>query len=353
MNAIQLVETIGNAPKAAPALKEQVFTFLQAELTNPVYFSYGDFGYELFDLYRNLALHLGNTEEFTQFLDAQLAAPAGPYDAYKREFFLKQRIDFARATGKPEEAEKLVQQHLDILDVRQGEVDKALERRDFRAAKELIAGGIRVAQEKDHPGTVTRWRKELLRVATLENDTDAIRTSAKGLAFDPWFDATYYDQWKKTYPPGEWPAVIEQYLAEKMAAMAKPREKKKGAARYVPPPDPLQELGPVYIAEKYWDRLLALVQQKNTLQTTLSYHPYLHKHYPKELLELYLPALRQRGDQVNNRSEYAELAGTMKKIMADIPKGKIPLKDLARELIAKYPKRPAFIEELNTVLRLP
>jgi hypothetical protein len=120
----------------------------------------------------------------------------------------------------------------------------------------------------------------------------------------------------------------------------------------VPPPDPLYKLGPIYIAEKYWDRLLALVQQKNNFQTTLHYHQYLHKHYPKELLAMYLPALRHRGDQVNNRSEYAELAGTMKKIMADIPQGKTPMKDLARELIAKYPKRPAFIDELNAVLRI-
>jgi hypothetical protein len=237
--------------------------------------------------------------------------------------------------------------------VRQGEIDKAIARQDFRAAKELIAGGIRVAQEKDHPGTVTRWRKELLRVATLEKDTDTIRHYAKELAFNGRFDAAYYNQWKKTYPPAEWRAVIEQHLAEKMAAMTKPPEQKKGAARYVSPPDPLYELGPIYIAEKYWDRLLALVQQKNNFQTTLHYHQYLHKHYPKELLEMYLPALRQRGDQVNSRPEYAELAGTMKKIMADIPRGKVPIKDLAQELIAKYPKRPAYLDELKAILRIP
>jgi hypothetical protein len=352
MNTVELIENIAGAPEVAPSLKEQMFDFLQEELADQAYFHNGDFGYELFSIYRALALQLGKTEEFGQFVDARIAALTGQFDTYDREYYLEQRISFAQATGKTEEAEKIIQQHLDIVEVRQGEVDKAIARHDFPAAKELIAGGIRVAQEKDQPGTVVRWQKELLRVATLENDTDTIRHYAKQLAFDRRFDATYYDQWKKTYPPGEWKSVIEQYLAEKMAAMTRPREKKKGAALHVSPPDLLYELGPVYIAEKYWDRLLALVQQKNNLQTTLYYHEYLHKHYPQELLNVYLPALRHRGDQVNNRSEYAELAGLMKKVMADIPKGKVPIKDLARELIAKYPKRPAFIDELNAVLRI-
>ncbi len=352
MNTIELIENIAGAPELAPALKEQMFDFLGQELADNAYFNNGDFGYELFSIYRTLALQLGKTEEFGQFVDARIAALTGQFDKYDREFYLGQRISFAQATGKPEEAEKFIQQHLDIVDVRQGEVDKAISRRDFRAAKELIAGGIRVAEAEDLPGNVTHWQKELLRVATLENDTDTIRHYAKLLTFARGFDTTYYEQWKKTYPRGEWQAVIEQHLAEKIAAMTRPPEKKKGAAGYVPTPDMLRELGPIYIAEKYWDRLLALVQQKNNLQTTLYYHPYLHKPYPKELLELYLPALRLRGDQVNNRSEYAELAGTMKKIMADIPKGKAAMKDLARELIAKHPKRPAFIDELNAVLRI-
>ena len=197
MSTIELLENIADTPEAAPALKEQMFDFLGQELADKAYFNNGDFGYELFSIYRTLALQLGKTEEFGQFVDARIAALTGQYDTYDREFYLEQRISFAQATGKPEEAERLIQQHLDIADVRQGEIDKAIARRDFRAAKELIAGGIRVAQEKDHPGTVTRWRKELLRVATLENDTDAIRQYAKGLAFERGFDALTTTSGKK------------------------------------------------------------------------------------------------------------------------------------------------------------
>ena len=353
MNAIVLIETIASAPEAAPALKEEMFAFLQHELADHAYFNNGDFGYELFGIYRDLALQLGKTEAFEQFVDARLAQLTGQSDRYDRKFYLEHRISFAEATGRPEEAEKVIRQHLDIVEVRQGEVDKALENRDFGAAKALIADGIRVAEAQNHPGNIAHWQQELLRVAVLENDTETIRHYAQRLAFARGFDASYYNQWKKTYSPDEWKETIEQYLAGKIAELTRPREKKKGAARNVPPPNLLAALAPVYIAEGYWDRLLALVKQENSLETALQYHEYLHKHYPKELLEMYLPALRRQGERANSRTEYARLAGTMKKIMADIPPGKVPVKDLAREIIAKHPTRSAYLEDLNAVLRIP
>jgi hypothetical protein len=185
-----------------------------------------------------------------------------------------------------------------------------------------------------------------------ENDTEAIRQCAKGLAFARGFDASYYDQWKKTYPPDEWKTTIEQYLADKIAALTRPREKKRGAARNVPPPNLLAALAPVYIAEGYWDRLMALVKKENSLETALRYHQYLCKQYSKELLEIYLPALRRQGEQASYQPEFARLAATMKKIMADIPQGKVPVKYLAREIIAKHPVRSAYLKELNAVLRI-
>jgi hypothetical protein len=161
MKAIEVLETIADAPAAAPALKEEMFAFLQGELADYTYFNNGDFGYELFGIYRSLALQLAKTEAFEQFVDAWLAKLTGQHDRYDREFYLDHRISFAEATGRPEEAEKVIRQHLDIVSVREGEVDKALENRDFGAAKALIADGIRVAETRNHPDNVAHWQKEL------------------------------------------------------------------------------------------------------------------------------------------------------------------------------------------------
>ncbi|MGF1637663.1 MAG: hypothetical protein ACFCUU_11370 [Cyclobacteriaceae bacterium] len=110
-------------------------------------------------------------------------------------------------------------------------------------------------------------------------------------------------------------------------------------------------MAPIYIAEKYWDRLMILVKEENSLSGTLHYHTHLVKVYPEELLEIYLPAFEKEGDIANGRDSYAQLAYQMKLVMDEIPEGKAKIKEIARKLIEKYPRRPAMKEELGRLLR--
>lgn len=350
-NIIRLIETVAEADDAAPALKEEIFAFLQNELADKLYFDYGDFGYGLFDIYRNLAIKLGKTQAFLDFVDTWISRLTGPYENYRREFLIKQKIDFFKSIGKTEEADSLIAQNLDIVEVRQGEVNKAIEKKDFVAAKKIIAEGIKIAEEKSHPGTVAQWEKELLRIAELENDVATVRHYTRHFAFDRWFDKAYYNQWKKTYTPAEWKETIEQFIKERTEKITKEHEKNKGKIWMPSHPPLLAALAPVYIEEKYWDRLLALVKQENNLGTTLLYHTYLVKKYPADLLEIYLPAFEREGERVNGRRDYADLAGKMIKVMKDIPEGKEKIKAIAQKLKEKYPRRPAMLEELDKVLQ--
>jgi hypothetical protein len=112
----------------------------------------------------------------------------------------------------------------------------------------------------------------------------------------------------------------------------------------------LREIAPVYIHEKFWDRLLALVQKEADIDIILEYHRHLFKEYPRELIGIYLPAFERNADRCNGRSEYKELAGKMKMVIKDIPDAKSTIIALAKELIQKYPRRPAMIEELNKIV---
>lgn len=349
--AIQLLESIAEAAGATRELKEQVFDFLRAELANKIYFDYGDYGYDLFAIFQHLAVELRQADTFLSFIAARLPRLTGQYDDYEKEFFQQQQIEFLIATGHPEEAEKLVQQNLAITQVRQGEVNKAIARKDFEAAKKLITDGIRIAENKNHPGTVADWQKELLRVAVLEKDVATIRHYTRYFAFDRSFDPAYYQQWKATYAAAEWPAVIENYLQKTVAETT--QQGHRYQANYWHPAHPplLQKLAPIYVQEQYWDRLLALVQKANKLETTLRYHAYLAPRYPAELLQLYLPALAQYGEQANGRPAYADLVNKMKQVIRDIPAGKEPILTLARRLKEQFPRRPAMVEELNKLLK--
>jgi uncharacterized Zn finger protein len=352
-NAISLLETIAISTTAAIDIKEQLYGYLHTELNDKVYFDYGDFGYHLFSVFQGLAVQLNKPEMFLDFINVQTAKLTGQYDGYRKEYFQKRKIEFLQQTGKVAEAEKLVQQNMDIVEVRLGEVNKAIKRKDFATAKKLIAGGIKVAESKDHPGTVAQWHKELLRIAALEKDIPTIRHYTKHFAFDRWFSAAYYNQWKATFTAAEWREEIEKHIEETIYQVTK--EWNSGKNKFWKPARPplLASLAPIYIEEKYWDRLLPLVQQANNLNTTLEYHSHLVKNYPDELLAIYLPALEEHGMKSNSRSEYADLVSKMKKIIKDIPQGKEKILDTAKRLKEKFsskPRRPAMIEELNKIL---
>ncbi len=350
-NTIDLFEKIISADKVAVTLKEDVFNFLEAELSNKMYFDYGDFGYHLFPLFQNLAMQLGKATFFLAFIDAQIATLTGEYDNYRREYFKKSKIKFFQQTGNVAEVEKLVQQNLDIVEVRMGVLNKAIKKRDFVGAKKLIHDGIKIAEAKSHPGTVSQWQKELLRIAVLEKDITAIRNYTKGFAFDRGFSIEYYNQWKNTFATHEWKPIVEDHIDKVTARVMK--EWGKNEMWHPAHPPLLQNLAPIFILEKYWNRLLVLVQQANNLNTTLEYHQHLVKAYPSELLTIYLPALEDYGVRANNRDEYADLVKKMKRVMKDIPEGKEKILLVAKKLKERFstkPRRPAMIDELSKIV---
>ncbi|MEP7318627.1 MAG: SWIM zinc finger family protein [Panacibacter sp.] len=349
-DAVSLLETIAGSDKAATALKEQIFFFLQTELGDKIYFDYGDYGYEMFGVFQKLAIQLNNAETFLRFIDAQLAKLTGEYDAYRKDFFNREKIEFLKAIGKTSEAEKLTEQNLNITEVRQDEVNKAIAKKDYKLAKQLIKDGIKVAEDKKHPGTVSQWQKELLRIAVIEKDIETVRHYTKYFAFDGWSDKEYYNQWKNTYHASEWTAVIEAVIDEKIKAITTSHEKNKGKSWQPANPPLLPDLAPIYIEEHYWDRLLALVQKEKGLGTILKYHEYLAKRYPADLLKLYIPAFEYEDTRASQRSEYATLASNMKRVIKDIPEGKAEITAITQNLIAKYPRRPAMIDELKKIL---
>ncbi|MDR2764775.1 MAG: SWIM zinc finger family protein [Tannerella sp.] len=352
VDAIALLDTCARSEDVAIGLKERIYTFLETELQRDTYFDYGDFGDDMFAVFRHLAIQLSHTDEFVQFINKKVTKyqTVGSYSSeYRREFFLKQLIDFYRETGRKEMTEKLELKHLDIVEIRQQKVRQAIDNHDFQTARQLINDGIRIAENRNHPGTTAGWQKELLRIAVLENDTDTIRQWSRYFAFDRGFSAEYYRQWKQTYSATEWPAILEKLIADKIAAVDQKFTDRKTTFYGHSRKEYHSELAPVYIEEQMWDRLLLLVQSECSLNVLSRYHSYLAKRYPAEMLEMYLPALTKLGENVSNRNEYADLADRMQKVMSDIPEGKNRIQELARALMAKNPRRPAMIDELKRI----
>ncbi len=350
-SATELLGKIINAEAIAIDLHEQIFSFLRTELTNKIYFEYGDFGYELFPLFQALAVKLNYTNEFTAFIDAQCAALTGQYDNYRRDFFNTQKIAFLKAIGHTDEAEQLTHANMDIVEIREAEVEKLIHAKDYGAAKLMIEGGIKIAEQMGHCGTVSAWQRQLLRIAVLEKDIPGIRHYTKKFAFDNWsMDVGYYNQWKQTYNAEEWRTVIDAYILEKTEKINREHKNTKASVFFQPHVPVLDALGKVFIEEQYWDKILELLKNEKKVETVLAYHEHLAKRYPAEILEIYMPLLTELGNRVNTRSDYADLANKMKRIQKDIPGSKEQIHRLISVLKANNPRRPAMIQELNKVL---
>jgi hypothetical protein len=350
-SSIELIMVIASTDSLAVDLQEEVFNFVQSAINRPVYFDYGDFGYEMVYVYQILAIKLNKEKSYLNFVDGQIKMASSNKFSYRKEYFLVRKIAFLKAIGNLKDAQKLVQENLDIVEVRQGEINTLINENKLSSAKKLIVEGIEIAEKKDHPGTVTNWKKELLRIAVLENDKGMVRHYTKYFAFDRGFDMVYYNQWKETFSIGEWQEEIEKYIEERIASVELQYQKHKSKAWYPPDTLLLDLLAPIYIAEKYWDRLFALMSKETDLDRLLRYHDYLIKIYPVQLLAIYLPAFERKGDMVGNRREYTDLAIKMDKVIGDIPEGRDEIIAVANGLIRKYPRRPAMIEELNIIIK--
>jgi hypothetical protein len=175
-----------------------------------------------------------------------------------------------------------------------------------------------------------------------------VRNYSKHFAFDRDFSVQYYKQWKNTFGVDEWPKVLEKLIIDTTQRVTKDYGKHNWLSLNSLF---LNSLAPIFIEEGLIDRLWDLVKNENDLDKIMAYQNHLISGYSAELLKLYLPALERKGDNASSRSDYAYLAKNMKKIIEDIPAGKEKVIAVARRLKEKYPRRPAMIDELNSILR--
>jgi hypothetical protein len=69
---------------------------------------------------------------------------------------------------------------------------------------------------------------------------------------------------------------------------------------------------------------------------------------------MYVVQLEEFGVGSNGRGEYKDLVRKMKAIIKDIPEGKTKILGVAQKLKGMFsskPKRPALLEELDTILK--
>lgn len=345
----QALDVLSELIKASVSIefKEQIALFLKEELQSSIYFRNGDFGYNLTNLYAKTSIAIHKTSEFIEFIDDKIEKCKN-YD-YNRKLFIQQKIQFLKEIGNENEVQQLIQQNLEIPEIRAIEIDKLITKKEYEEAKRLLAEGITIAEKKHHSGTVFQWEKELLKIAILENDIVLIRYFSKKFAFGNTINEFYYNQWKNTFSKEEWGEIISEHIN---MIISKVNEATKKFVLY--DGDRLYNsllyyLAPIYVQENYQNQLLELLQKQKSLSNVLSYYTYLKGKFPNEIVEILVTLFASEGDQSGGRSHYKNLAKKMQLVIKDFPESKDKILEIAQKLIVKYPRRPAMIEELQKI----
>lgn len=341
------IEFLARAVEDAPfMLKEKVIEFLAKELKHKIYFDYGNFGYDLMNIYEKLSLETGEIEQFLQLLDEKIEIEKKSRYDYELERLIVCKISFLKETGDDKNIQQLIDENLSIPEIRAVEIEKAVDKEDYEAAKKLIEGGIKIAKEKGHPGTVNRWETKLLDIAELENDVETIRKYTKKFALDRNFSEEYYRKWKATFPPEERSIEVGKVISDIRQKIetgaAKNKSYESGKYSLL-----LYSLAPIYIEEQFYDRLLPLVQNVRSLDTIMPYVNVLAKIYPQEMTSTLLVALENQAEYANSRPNYKSLVKDIKKILKHLPEANIPVRNLVQQWKRKYIRRPAMLQELE------
>ena len=97
---------------------------------------------------------------------------------FQRNYWLGWKIALYRKLERSAAAIALLDANLHVPEFRRIKVDLAIEAGRWDEALALLHEGISLAQLAKHPGTVTQWKVQLLRIARLRNDRDEIRKMA-------------------------------------------------------------------------------------------------------------------------------------------------------------------------------
>ena len=323
----------GICEKAHPELKDQLFNYRLKELPKE---KYSDFCFEsnFLSVLPLLITTKKQENQYLKILDKQIDKAKLDENDYSLTQFLVEKINYYLNSKQEELAQDLIQKNIYYSEIRKIKVKQAILAQDYSLVKELCEKGIEIANKKRHPGTANYWHKKLLETAKLEKNKTAIRKWTEVLFNNSYHNMDYYQQLKATYTKKDWVEKCESIIEDI-------KEKNKfgglGAA---------QEIADIFVVEKYYDRLLKLIQlNADRIELIDGYSKYLIELFPNELIKMYEKSIKKHAEQTG-RAFYNQVVKYMK-TLSRIPNSENTIKELLAYFSQTYKNRRAMMEVLN------
>ncbi len=316
------------ASDAEKELKAELFNWVGKEVKEKIYYDYGfDDIHLLLIPYTQAAGLINDALEIAEERIREAETE------YRLERSVNDKIHLLQENNLTKEVAGTINQYIDLVSIRKMKISGMLEQKRYPEAIILVKEGIKVAEKKDHPGTVSDWKDQLLEIYIMMDDHGNIVKYAEDLFYNGQDALKYYHILKKETDKEKWPAWLETLIC------------RRGNSCLFGYPDKI--LAQIFIEEQYWNRLLQLVENSD-LSGLQTYEQHLKPRYPEELCNLFVQRVIKYADRNMGRHHYQKVAEILKKIRK-YPGGNNAVDKLLAEFKLKYKARRAMMEELEGI----
>lgn len=322
-------------------LENLVFEWLSKQMKNPDYSDYGcDEGLE--SIYFELGSNSPYTESTSRFIDEQLSQYEKGTDwssKYRYNKFLMHKLALLEKQEKTEEAQLLIEENLQLSDIRKIKVNQLLEQKDFFKAIACIKEGIGISEQENLAGVTRNWNNLLLQIYQEQNMQYELHYLARSMFLNHSESMEYYRIYKRTVEKAKWSAELASIIDELK------KRRKTNAWHY----HFSYDLANIYIEEKMWGELFIEVKDANDISVTSRYAKYLQDGFSPQLIDIYRDSIVKYA-QRTGRNIYEDTKKYLKE-MSKLKNGLFAAKVLKEELLNTYKNRPAMKEILSPLFR--
>jgi|GEM_PF-1030339 len=342
-SAYSTIETLFEAP-IAPIFRDMIFGVLH-EILQKDKNNTADVRYNILDILVDKEWENAQYQQLVDYLKDTLDNLKEEYAEYYQETYLTYLSTIYQKMEASKALQILENKYLHFVEIRKNVVNRLIQGEDYQQAQKLILEGIEIAKEKNHPGTIYKWKNSLLKISNLQGDIATQRALLKEQYLDGGFNQKNECllDFKATYSAKEWIEVRSSLIK----LFNNPGKSKKGQHTVYKYQNLLANL---YIAEKMWKELLTFIKTKSLNSSTkVQLACHLEDHYPKEVLTIYTAYARELGDDSRSRSGYKKVTNFLTSMLR-LKGSESVVNELIQEFKTKYHTRPAMLDELRKIL---
>lgn len=322
--AIDLLMQLG-AEQLTEKLRKTCFEYYIHAYKKEIYYGW-DWHFSMIEL----ATKATQTEEEANLLLNVL--DANTYKAWELQQVQILKYEIIQKQKGTKKANAYLKEHLKNPTLRTTAIQNAFNKGAYETAIAYAKDGI-LQDEKDAPGYVSKWYQWLLKIAEKQRNKDQVIKYARYLFISNYnYQENLYRLLKQHVSQKEWHSFVEIMLSEIY-------QNHKWRVRHLVPE--------IYIAEKWWSRLMTYVEKETDLEVIEQYEKYLKKDYAENLIQLYINMLTLLLERNTGRNYYQKACRYLRRVKK--LGGEAVVKERIEFFRNAYPKRRALMDELKRV----